>query len=133
MPAIKKKSAENIKAARLLIKEELLASSVHCAYYSCLQLSKYFLNNYCGINYTQQYTESRGMGSHNYLIDSTSTQLIKDKRYLADIDYRKEIFRLRKLRTKSDYSEDPVTAKDAQDAYEAAERTIRILNTIINK
>lgn len=133
MATIKKKSAENIKAARLLIKEELLASSVHCAYYSCLQLSKYFLNNYCGINYTQQYTESRGMGSHNYLIENTSIHLIKKEQYLANRGYRERIFKLKRLRKKSDYSEDSITAKDAQDAYEAAERTLQILYTIINK
>lgn len=38
-----KKSEQNIEAAELLISNKFYASSVHCSYYSCLQLMTYIV------------------------------------------------------------------------------------------
>lgn len=77
MSCLKNKSEINISSAELLYNNNLYASSVHCAYYSCIQLMKYVICHQIGIDYKQQQTEisqlkkqkAKRVGSHNYMID----------------------------------------------------------------
>lgn len=41
MPNYRKKSTENLSAAKLLINNNMFTASVHCSYYAGFQMSKY--------------------------------------------------------------------------------------------
>ncbi|GHV20900.1 hypothetical protein FACS1894174_03540 [Bacteroidia bacterium] len=126
MPIIKSKSEENIKAAHLLVKENMYASSIHCAYYSCFQLSKYVLMGFCGLDYSLQDKESKGKDSHNYIPTKLADNL-DAKSHLAFLDYNKYIAKLKNLRRKADYYNKEITPKEAQVALDSAIETIKIL------
>ena len=55
MTKLKQKSEFNFDAAKVLIDTNLYAPSVHCSYYSCFQLMKFALKDFCGINYDELY------------------------------------------------------------------------------
>ncbi len=126
MSTIRKKSEENIQAARLLAHRNMLAASIHCAYYSCFQLSKYMLKLCCGLSYEQQDEESKGKDSHYYIVDKLSDYL-NTKSHLSFIEYIKYIAKLKRLRKKADYTDMEVTEDDAWVAIKSANKTIALL------
>lgn len=71
---MKEKSEQNIQAANILSHNanQCYAASVHCAYYSCFQLSKYKLSDCFGVNYEKQDKLTDNKDSHKIIIDELS-------------------------------------------------------------
>ncbi len=105
MPYLKAKSEFNKEAANLLSDRSLYAPSIHCAYYSCFQLSKYIIKEKLNISYNQQSNEIRstpGVQSHSYVVRKILDQIqIIDRGGYNEI--RRKLSDLRLLREKSDY------------------------------
>lgn len=128
MSNVKNKSEENFKATILLIDNNMYAASIHCAYYSCFQLSKYLLKNKCAIEYETQESNSKGIDSHSYIIRETSSK-IDSISHLAYLDFNCHISKLKKLRKKADYSTEAISKTEAENAYKCATEITTILNT----
>lgn len=125
MSVLKDKSIENIETVDILINNGKYTPSVHCAYYSCLQLSKHILNHFCSIDYATQENEGNSKGSHNYIINTTAEKLqLKGARFS---DYHLNIGKLKMLRIRSDYSTSIISQKEASKAKGCAESVLDIL------
>lgn len=128
MPNYRKKSTENLSAAKLLIDNNMFTASVHCSYYAGFQMSKYILAHYCNISYTRQEEEAKGKDSHFYIMNELSDSLSSINRFYY-IDYNKYYNALKMLRKKADYSEIFITDHEAQKAYNYANQLITLLKS----
>lgn len=129
MPIMKRKSEENIKAARILSSDEneCYAASVHCAYYSCFQLSKYVLSDCFKLNYQEQNKLTDNKGSHKIIIKELSTEL-KRINVFYQTDYSRSMNKLKKLRRKSDYDDEFILKEEAQCAILCADEIFKVLS-----
>lgn len=130
MTVVKSKSIENIKAAELLIKKRMYAASVHCAYYSCFQLSSYTLAHYCKMDYQTQEDLARTLkqDSHTCVCGNMRGVLRSRDEELA-ANYHRNYAELKKMRKKADYSSTIITHPEAEKAKEIAEKINIILNS----
>lgn len=109
------KSTENLEASEMLIANNLFASSVHCSYYAMLQYMTCKLSNYGNISFLTIRKNSKGYGSHNYIISET-INYIKSEELKPDLDYiqknvnktniqklKRKVADLKSFRVKSDY------------------------------
>lgn len=122
------KSKENLNAADLLIKNNLITSSVHCSYYAGFQYSKYVLANYCDIGYDVQEQQSKGKDSHFYVYNKMGEKIDNKGEHLNFIDYNRYYNKLKMLRKKADYSVNIIQGNEAIKAYDCANNLINILN-----
>ena len=122
MGYLKQKSDFNLATAQILIQNNLYSPSIHCAYYSCLQLLKYILKNFIGIEYAvQERAANSGSsgGSHNYVINEVFNQIRVHDR-LGYGDLKRKVGQLKRLRTQSDYLNVQVTYSESTKALEYA-------------
>ena len=124
MSHFKTKSIENIQAADLLIEKDLFASSIHCAYYSCFQLTKYTLKTPYNIPYDDQ--EIKGSDSHNYVMNLMCNKL-RAKNIFYSVDYKSWMNKLKKERKKSDYLNTIIIKEDAIFALDLAKKINELL------
>jgi uncharacterized protein (UPF0332 family) len=98
------KSEWNFLAAKLLIEKEYPNSSVHCSYYSCVQLMRYILMEKYGQTIESIYSSSKDEkgGSHEALINmfikhlrglnfnfrEFNTEIQEIKSYRNEVDYK---------------------------------------------
>lgn len=127
MPIMKQKSDENLNAARLLVENNMYASSIHCFYYSILQLSKYILDKYCGISYEQQDENFQGKDSHNAIIKILGQKLGAKNRFYK-LDYMSNLNNLKKLRKTADYSNNQILSNDIGCATNDVKELLNILH-----
>ena len=108
------KAKQNLQAASFLIEKNFYAPSVHCSYYASFQMSKRKLLE-SGISYEQQDSDARGrkQDSHFYTIESTEN-CFSDS--IRASNYRHNMFKLRRLRKKSDYQNEAITKDEAEEA-----------------
>ena len=130
MSKLREKSKFNLDAAEVLIKEDLHAPSVHCAYYSCFQRIKCIFPEYFNITYAQIDENVAGMktSEHNYLIRYLSGQIktnVGDKEYR---DFSNDIKDLKLFRTNSDYKEIEVDSVLSSKALNIAKRINSLLD-----
>lgn len=118
MPNMKLKSDENLQAGNILVTSDMFSTSIHCYYYSALQLSMHILCNYHGLDYTKQNNESKGRDSHHYTIESTASFLGKENIFYK-VDYNKYIGILKMLRKRADYSDSLIVDNDIRRAQNA--------------
>jgi hypothetical protein len=127
---LKQKSEENAKAAQLLAdrKNKYYAASIHCSYYSSIQMLMYILNTKYHIPYQQQEKEADSIrkGTHNYLIDEIGVRLKKKQDATQIRRIQKNIRDLKDLRKGADY-------KPVQIDILKAQRAIELSNEIINE
>lgn len=122
MSHLKKKSENNIKAAKKLILEELHSSSVHCSYYACLQFIKYV---YIDDETFTSDSQEKDHSSHVVSIKKISNEVYnktnnkEDKRYIQNT-----LFDLKKKRTEADYDEVEITKDNAEGALRKAEQVL---------
>lgn len=102
-----------MSASSLLIEKEFYASSIHCSYYAVFQHLTCFLNLKMKLSFEDIIKNSKGPGSHDYVINQTisflnqsisETDLISvniEKYKIQKI--RKKICDLKLLRIQSDY------------------------------
>lgn len=124
MSALKNKSEINLQASKLLNEKDLYAPSIHCAYYSVLQLMKFAVCDSIGISYEKQDQEinviktrkASAKGTHEYLIMKVEDVLREVDRQ-SFTDFTRNIKDLRKFRTKSDYDDVIITYEQSIKAY----------------
>ncbi|MFV0585853.1 hypothetical protein [Bacteroides reticulotermitis] len=121
MSLIKHKSDENLESAKILNNNKKFASSVHCSYYSILQLMKYALCEKCSIDYDKQ-NEKREQDSHLYIRDQLLFQL-RDTRIKESI--KRKFDATKALRRKADYLNENISDIESLDAYDHAEELIK--------
>ena len=86
MSILKEKSLFNITAAQLLNDNNLFAPSVHCSYYSCLQLMKAAMLEFKGISLKDLESEitnaknTKNLNSHSYIIKEICDLLRNDSK-----------------------------------------------------
>ncbi len=121
MSILKKKAEHNYIAAEKLINEHLHSSSVHCSYYSCLQLMKHIVQDFCGISYENQDIEIRNTrsASHEYLkvkIESEIARVdISKKRW-----FKNTFGDLKQFRVEADYHDIEVNSDKSKGAFQIA-------------
>lgn len=106
---LKSKSEFNLEGASILINDNCYAPSVHCSYYSVLQLIKHKYVRLKEISYSvlSQNTIADKRNSHKYLIDEFCVHLqsnTKKKLSLYEIrNLKRDIEDLKQFRIDSDY------------------------------
>jgi uncharacterized protein (UPF0332 family) len=108
MSELAKKSNENFISAELLFKNNLHASSIHCAYYSSLQkMSDILIENYGYTADTLFQESSRNhIGSHDFIINKTFFNMVNVNRNPSENQwFKRQILDLKKSRVNSDYKE----------------------------
>ncbi len=112
------KSLSNIEAAELLHQEEMYASSVHCSYYSSIQLMRHLLFNKFGFDEMEfdGRPEIQDKGSHNYLINFIRNKLDP----YASRAYSSGISDLKKCRKEADYMQIKILEINSQKALDLA-------------
>lgn len=132
MSQLKNKSEINFMAAEALLKGGFHPSCCHPAYYSCLQLMKYLVQQELNISYAAQEQEIIRLknsrfgrsGSHNYLIDKIVNGIKTiDKKEAKD--FKRDIEDLKTRREEADYADCEVTTGNSIDAINKA-KTIRL-------
>jgi uncharacterized protein (UPF0332 family) len=129
------KSDNNVKASQTLLNQDLCASSVHCAYYACVQYMLHILYTKQGMT-EESIHEDQKEGSNEleggyhvwliYKFELLLLQLRGDQGKTART-FASDIGQLKGLRTKADYKNVEITAKQAKRAYETSEAIIKIL------
>jgi uncharacterized protein (UPF0332 family) len=120
MPAksLKAKSLENIEAADLMVEKGFFNSSVHCSYYSCLQLIKLVLFVKANIDFSTQLENSKNYkdGSHVYYLNSF-TAFFKNNSLRRTVESQtNNVKKLKVLRVIADYDSNKVDAEKCSDA-----------------
>ena len=124
MSYLRAKSDFNFSAAEVLIDKTLFAPSVHCSYYSCFQLLKHTLSEFCGVSFSDQTVQILKEGnSHKYTIREVLKEVHKNDK-LAYGNLHRKINDLKTLRLKSDYDNIEITTTESNQAVQLA-REIR--------
>jgi hypothetical protein len=119
--SLKAKSQENIESADLLVVKGYFNASVHCSYYSCLQLIKLALNEKAHIDFVTQYQESKKSGqSHHYYLGKFVAHF-KNGVLSREVERQtNEIKKLKLLRVQADYDPEQVDALNSRRAVSTA-------------
>lgn len=125
------KSEENLVSSRLLIENKCFNSSVHCSYYSSVQLMIHLLLN--KFDFTQDKLEitakSENKGSHvfakNYLYLKMKDLNIRFKA----LEFQRLVGELKNKREQADYHEVEISSDFCQNAYDQAQ----VVNTILKE
>ncbi len=129
------KSKENINSAVLLIENKHHSSSVHCSYFSCIQLMLHVLRS--DFNKTEEeiaqesFDGSRNLhGFHNWIQNTFFTEVGKrEKDGRIVLDFSSKLGNLKGIRIRSDYGINQIGEKEASKALEGA----KSINQIIEK
>lgn len=127
------KSNNNFTASETLLKQELNAPSVHCAYYACVQYMLHILYTKQGMTEESINEEQREVsnelegGFHAWLINKFFRLLLRFEHGEVSRTFYEYTGQLKGLRIKADYKNKDITAQKAKDAYETSEKIIKIL------
>jgi len=131
MTYFKAKSESNLKSAGILISNNHHASSVHCSYYSCVQLILHiFINDFKKtedqINQESQLGSKNENGYHNWIRNQILREFFT-RDYNAGTDFNKFIGNLMNARVKADYKNISIEAKHSKQALSYANTIIELL------
>lgn len=130
---LKQKSEDNLKAALILHDSRLCNSSVHCSYYSCLQMMKHYLCNVSNISYDEQ-ADCCGldMGTHKFIYNYFLKILFKKKIVHTDfVTFNTNFTTLKLKREKADYTNKMIGSRESEKSYNALLEIIEIFKTYI--
>lgn len=136
MSFLKSKSEFNLEGASILIDNNCYAPSVHCSYYSVLQLMKHKYVRLKEISYTAlaQNTIADKRNSHKYLIDEFCVHLQSDsKKRLSLYDIRnlkRDIEDLKQFRIESDYDNIEINYDKSTKALSLSESILKRIKNI---
>lgn len=133
MNHLKSKSDCNINSASSLITNSLYASSVHCSYYSCVQLMLHILRSDFGktdviIDSESKIGSKNNRGFHNWLINIIRKEYMQRNPGDSRLFYSK-IGQLKKLRVNADYKNIDVPSATANNALKTAQEINSLLQT----
>lgn len=95
------KSDKTFDSAEILVKYDQKNSSIHCYYYSCLQLLNHFLNIHCRYSEKEIRDFANDKESHNKVINLVKTKL--DEKGINALNIFGELNLLKKDRVRADY------------------------------
>jgi len=128
------KSKENLISAQLLIENKYYASSVHCSYYSSVQLMIHLLIT--KFNFTQEKLENEaikeGKGSHVFAINQITKHLKSKQEILKSVDFYRNIGKLKTKRKHADYLDTLIDKPYSDEALLQANEINGILTTAFN-
>lgn len=122
MSKLKEKSIYNIDAAELLQLKNLYAPSVHCSYYSCLQLMKVAINEFLDISFEDLEKEiinariTQKLNTHAFIIKRIGDN-IRIASKVKHTEFERNIKSLKRFRIRSDYENVEITATESNKAY----------------
>jgi|SRR6185437_174863 len=126
MPYLLDKSKQNQYAAlKLFDTEKKYAPSVHCAYYSCIQMMIHVLIAKGGKTEAQIDSDTQNQSSHKYFIRETEN-LLKQKSP-AEVLKFSAIKNLQQFRVRSDYKNKEITHDNCDEAIKIADKINGIL------
>ena len=129
MSILKQKSVFNSDAADLLQNKNLFAPSVHCSYYSCLQLLKVVICKFIGLSYEDIDKEINNGDSHRYLISKVADTIYLNSKP-EHTKFSRNIKDLKKFRIDSDYNDIEITSDKSQNAIKIAKEIREQLTTL---
>lgn len=125
------KSKENLYSAQILIDNNCFASSVHCSYYSSVQVMLHLLLN--KFNYTQKTLEAEARrvnnGSHVFAKNKLVSKM-GDSNRLKAVDFNRVIGKLKNQREQADYQEEVINDPFSKKALEQANQVNGILKEV---
>ena len=135
MGILENKSNENHAAGLILINQNHFSSSVHCSYYSCIQLMKHILLSNGGKTEEELYVmqKSTNQNLHEFLINHFIRQLRQNNVYHTYRNSIGKLAELKVLRNDSDYKEitiDETKAILASDLSSKILKDLKYLNGI---
>lgn len=95
------KSDKTFDSAEILVNNNQKNSSIHCYYYSCLQLLNHFLNIHCRYSEKEIRDFANDKESHNKVINLVKTKL--DEKGINALGIFGDLNLLKKERGKADY------------------------------
>lgn len=128
------KSESNFKATNKLNNESFYYSSVHCSYYSCVQLMYHLLSFYLKKTEHEISVESHAgslaeKGLHIWLIKTVFNEF---KNSTDANSFNSNINDLKTLRGKADYKNRIIKQREAEEARNKAYLTIELLKRNFN-
>lgn len=114
MSHLKQKSIENLNAVTVLINHQAYAASIHCAYYSCVQLMKHIVIQVLNKseNEIDAALEKSRQPLHVWLINTLSADLRQHNTAEAT-NFNGLALRLKKARIKADYKDQAISSSEA--------------------
>ena len=128
MSELKNKSEQNLISAQYLMSKACFASSVHCSYYSCVQLMLHILRS--DLNKTEAEIDIEGQqeGSfHNWLQGQISFAFLGKNSFEDSRTVSSYFGQLKALRVKADYKNVEIKPKQAANSIETAKNIIKLL------
>ncbi|MDD3723157.1 MAG: hypothetical protein PHW92_11870 [Lutibacter sp.] len=127
----KEKSKENQKSANLLIKNSIYSSSVHCAYYSNIQLMLHILLTDFKLSETEIDTKSKEGsieegGFHNWLKTAITRELMT-RDFMLVRDFNNFFGQLKSLRIRADYKNLLILESKAKNGLNLSKSIIELL------
>lgn len=95
------KSDKTFESAELMVSNNHKNSSIHCYYYSCLQLLNHFLNFHCRYTEAEIRALANDKESHNKMMNLVKTKLDEKDKNAPNVFG--ELTLLKKERVKADY------------------------------
>ncbi|MBA5649998.1 HEPN domain-containing protein [Bacteroides fragilis] len=136
MDKLKDKSDLNISAAEFMLEKNMYCSVCHPAYYSCLQLMKYYIKNKLDIDYERQATDTSSTyhgDSHRYIITIIRQKLKESINKEVARVFDSQIKDLKNWRITSDYSHEDVNRDQCIDAIRIAKEIRKTITNNIKK
>ena len=123
---LKNKSVDSLKAAEYLQNQSFHHSSVHCSYYSCVQLAKYILIKKLG---KSEEVRKNRTSFHSFYIREFYNSLKSKDEHLKASEFQKNITSLKKLREESDYESIEIFKSSSTRAQSISKKIQEILNS----
>ncbi len=125
------KSEQNQKSAKMLIGSSIYSASVHCSYYSNIQLMLHILYNDFGktedeINMESRQGSSDEGGFHNWLKNSITRELL-EKDFMMVRDFNNFFGQLKNLRVNADYKNLLIIEQKAKNGLDLSKNINEIL------
>jgi hypothetical protein len=145
MGVLKDKSIQSLKSANALIKQNLYSSSIHCAYYSCIQLildifyedleltEEQLEEEFSDFKREKRYYDSGDeSGRHNFYINKIIRELYDRAQCQEDDDQATEVMNflntIKKKRVDADYKRVLIGAKEGEKTEQRAKLILDVLS-----
>lgn len=144
------KSGHNVKSAVTLVNESFFAPSLHCSYYSCVQLMLHVFHEKMGLDEDAlkntfnawrkaeqkklidqakaegKEIEQKNFSQHIFYI-TFMLEKLKSLNVMDSVRFYESVNRLRGLRLKADYSAETISEDEAEDGINTAQETMVVL------
>jgi hypothetical protein len=133
MSELSNKAEINIDAAKKLLDSTHFCSSVHCSYYSCVQLMKHIIIHKIGMseeNISLEEKRSPMLGSHGLYINLTLTYLKSNVKRDDWKLFNDEIVKLKRARRDADYIDVTIDYDSSRFSYARAVDINKVLRKV---